>query len=157
MPSSPLELLRSLDDPVHLETPAGFHHRREQDRFSALVTNLETAFRCPCPHEHGLAVQDASFLGAAFVPAEATLWGTPLHVRISNFGLAMYCPDRPGCWSDAEAADLLDPRDRSTLDGLLAAAGYPVVPEHVLWTTYDGPAPLNSLRPTWFERFFDYL
>jgi hypothetical protein len=169
VPTSLIELFQALDDPVHLEFPADFAHTLEQHRFVQLVVALQAAFDCKCAHEAGLQIQDASYLGTIEIPAEATALGTPIHVRISNFGgLALLCPERPGRYGDDEARELISGEDRDRVEGALKDQGYLPVPEDILWTRYDSPAiavraqlpaPLaGEWRPsTWFDRFFDVL
>jgi hypothetical protein len=40
------DLLRSLDDPAHLEFPADFNRDETKNRFRQLVDRLNTAFSC---------------------------------------------------------------------------------------------------------------
>jgi hypothetical protein len=52
------DLLRSLDDPEHLEFPADFNRDETKNRFDQLVDRLNTAFSCACKADSH--VQDAS-------------------------------------------------------------------------------------------------
>lgn len=103
------QLLHSLDDPNHLETPRGYDHRRERAGFDRLAQGLEAGFGCRFNIDRD--VQDASLHGRIDVPAAATATGHRLVVSVSNFGgLAVLSVDNPGVWSDADVARLLHPR-----------------------------------------------
>ena len=121
-----------------------------------MVSRLDNDFGCQSVVERH--VQDASYHGRIEIPAVATRSGSRLVLTISNFGgLAVVCVDNPGVWTDAEAAELLDPDDDRLLEPALADLGYVRVPEEPLWRRYDGAA--DSLRDgdTWWDRFFCYL
>nr|AGS49731.1 hypothetical protein [uncultured bacterium esnapd14] len=153
------QLLRSLDDPHHLEFPANYHHRRERARFEQLAQRLDTDFGCQCDVDRH--VQDASLHGRIDIPASATATGHPLVVLVSNFGgLAVLAVDNPGVWTDAEATELLHTTDRDRVSAALGALGYTLIPEEPLWQTYDGtwePAVFSPSAGTWWNRYFDYL
>jgi hypothetical protein len=154
------DLLRSLDDPEHLDFPAGFNRDETGDRFGQLVDRLDTAFSCAC--EADGHVQDASYHGRIEIPAAATATGTRLVIVVSNFGgLAVVAADNPGVWTQEEFTELLHPDDAQRIYTALDDLGYTVVPEEPLWQTYDGNGPLplsyHTHLPTWWIRFFDYL
>lgn len=161
-------LLRALDDPVHLERPAGFEYEHEQARFRHLVATLDREFDCSCWSEAGSRIQDASLLGWLVVPAGATRHGIPVHVEISNFGLAVVCAERPGAWDDEESAILVDEADRRRVHRALDGLGYEQVPEDLLRTEYDGASDVlrryyegkgvpGRTAASWYLRYFDYL
>lgn len=153
------QLLRSLDDPDHLEFPPGYDHRRERARFEQLAKTLDAQFHCRA--EVDRHVQDASLHGRITMPAAATATGRPLVVLISNFGgLAVLAVDNPGVRTDAEAAHLLDADDANRVHTALADLGYTLIPEEPLWRRYDGacdPAVFAPSDATWWIRYFDYL
>ena len=153
------QLLHALDDPDNLELPAGYDHRRARARFQKLVQRLNAGFDCRTKADGD--VQDASLHGRVDIPATATATGRTLVVSISNFGnLAVLSVDNPGVWTDAEAADLLDPRDADRVHTALTDLGYILIPEQPLWEPYSGvwdPAVFGPSRPTWWIRYFDYL
>lgn len=153
------QLLRALDDPDHLEVPAGYHHRRARARFDQLAQRLDTAFGCQCDVDRN--VQDASLHARINIPIAATATGHPLVVLISNFGdLAVLTVDNPGVWSDAEAAELLHADDAHRISTALADLGYTLIPEEPLWRRYDGawkPGIFSPSDATWWTRYFDYL
>jgi hypothetical protein len=152
-------LLRTLDDPDHLETPADFDLAATRARFEQLVTGLDTAFDCQSDADR--SVQDASLHARVEVPGGATATGGPLVVCVSNFGsLATVSIENPGAYDAAELELLLDPEDAARLYGVLDELGYVVVPEAPLWQDYDGPSMISFLGEppqTWWVRFFDYL
>ena len=149
------QLLRSLDDPCHLELPVGYHHVRERARFDQLAQRLDHGFGCRSLVDRH--AEDASFHGRIDIPAPATESGHRLVVVISNFGsLAVVAVDNPGVWTDAEAALLLHPGDGRLIDSALAEFGYVRVPEEPLWRRYDGVGMRLDGRP-WWDRFFCYL
>jgi hypothetical protein len=61
------QLLRSLDDPDHLEFPANYDHHRARARFNALVERLDRDFNCHTDVDRH--AQDASFHGRIDIPA----------------------------------------------------------------------------------------
>lgn len=153
-------LLRSLDDPNHLEHPVGFDVVETRDRFDHLVDRLDAEFDCTCLADRH--VEDASLHARVDVPAEATITGRPLVVCVSNFGdLAVVSISNPGAWSQAEFEDRLAPQDAERVYGALDALEYVVVPEEPLWEDYDGPSRIAEIgsasRVTWWTRYFDYL
>jgi hypothetical protein len=154
-------LLRSLDDPEHLEFPAGYDHGETRSRFNHLVGQLDAAFSCAS--EADRHVEDASYHGRVVIPAAATATGAPLVIVVSNFGgLAVIAIDNPGVWDQEEFAELLHPRDAERIYFALDDLGYTVVPEEPLWRPYDGDGSLRQFYPpenppSWWIRFFDYL
>lgn len=151
------QLLRSLDDPDHLEFPAGYDHRRTRASFERLAQRLDTDFNCRCDVDrHG---QDACLHGRIDIPAHATVARRPLVISISNFGgLAVLSVDNPGVWTDSEAAELLYPDDARRTHAALADLGYRLIPEDPLWHRYDGVCNPAVFAPrTWWIRYFDYL
>jgi len=154
------DLLRSLDDPEHLEFPADFDRGKARGQFDQLADRLDAAFSCTC--EADRHVQDASFLGRIEIPAAAAASGRRLVIVASNFGgLAVVTVDNPGAWSQEEADALLHPDDAGRVHAALNDTGYTVVPEEPLWQPYEGDSPLRTCYPgnaaTWWTRFFDYL
>jgi hypothetical protein len=158
-----LALLRRLDEPAHLEHPAGFDDAVEQRRFRRLAAELERRFGCVCDVEAGRQIQDASFLGELRIPPTATAGRVGIFVRVSNFGgLALFGADRPGVWDDADTLELITGADRDAVLEALAALDYVPLLEDVLSAAYDGGsdalrAAYRSYPPTWFTRYFDYL
>jgi hypothetical protein len=66
----------------------------------------------------------------------------------------------PGSYDEEEVRILLDPRDRTRVEGALGALGYTIVSEFVLWSRYDGESELWSSPghpPSWWDRFFSYF
>jgi hypothetical protein len=91
-------VLRALDDPDHLESPAGFDFDSTRERFERLVTSLDAAFDCRCDADR--SVQDASLHARVVVPPEAAASGEPLVVCISsNFGLDALTGSRSTWWT----------------------------------------------------------
>jgi hypothetical protein len=152
-------LLRSLDDPEHLEWPADYDFDATRERFERLVAGLDTAFGCRSDADR--SVQDASLHALVEVPGDATATGERLVVCVSNFGsLATVSLENPGVFDQAELDELLDAKDAARVLGVLDGLGYVVVPEAPLWQDYDGSSPLGVFapqRPTWWLRYFDYL
>jgi hypothetical protein len=107
------DLLRSLDDPEHLEFPADFDQGKARGQFDQLADRLDVAFSCTC--EADRHVQDASFLGRIEIPAAAAASGRRPVIVASNFGgLAVVTVDNPGRQPAAdllprECGDLVDP------------------------------------------------
>jgi len=163
------DLLRSLDDPKHLEFPAHFNRKKTRIQFGQLVDRLNTAFSCACEAEGH--VEDASYHDRVEIPAAATATGTRLVIVVSNFGgLAVVAADNPGVWPQEEFTELLHPDDARRIYTALDDLGYTVVPEAPLRAAeYDGdafrryyhiqygPAWRDPGRPTWWDRFFDYV
>lgn len=156
-------LLRQLDDPVHLERPAGFDYPAERARFAALVAAVEARFGCVCTVDAGLNVQDASYLGQLEIPASATATETEIFVRVSNFGgLALLGAERPGVYDDEETRILIAYADWWNVLEVLTNHGYVVLLEDALSRPYDGTNDaVRHAYPThpatWFDRYFDYL
>jgi hypothetical protein len=156
-------LLRQLDDPVHLERPAGFDYAAEQARFAALVAAVEARFGCICTVDAGMSVQDASYLGQLEIPASATATETEVFVRVSNFGgLALLGAERPGVYDDEETRILIAYADWRNVLEVLTNHGYVVLLEDALSRPYDGTSdalrrPYARTPATWFDRYFDYL
>jgi hypothetical protein len=156
------ELLRSLDDPEHLQFPPGYDHSQARSRFNQLVDRLDAAFTCACRADRH--VQDASHHGSIEVPAQATATGSRLVIVVSNFGgLAVVTIDNPGTWTQAELTEALHPDDAIRTKAALEDLGYTIVPEEPLSRPYDGASRWferfysNENPPTWWIRFFDYL
>ncbi|MEU1182498.1 hypothetical protein ABZ464_33625 [Streptomyces sp. NPDC005820] len=64
----------------------------------------------------------------------------------------------PGSYDEEEENILFETADRRRIEDELGALGYTTVPEHLLWTRYDGVGKLgSSVDRTWWDRFFDYL
>ncbi|WP_405497172.1 hypothetical protein [Streptomyces sp. NBC_00096] len=151
-------LLRQLDDPEWLEWPRGYDRRASAVLFGALVARLEDDFETRCESERD--TQDSSEYGRVVVPAEATVCGTRIVVCVSKFGsLALVCADNPGAYfgtDDAQAEGALDAADLARADRALADLGYPVVPEELIESDYDGPSrlPWHVERATWWHRYF---
>lgn len=156
-------LLRKLDDPVHLERPAGFDYAAEQARFAALVADVEARFGCVCTVDAGMSVQDASYLGQLEIPVSATITETEIFVRVSNFGgLALLGAERPGVYDDEETRILIDYADWRKILEVLTHHGYVVLLEDALSRPYDGTSDAfrrayPRTAATWFDRYFDYL
>ncbi len=153
-------LLRSLDDPDHLEWPGDYDHAATRQLFDELVERLDVEFSCRC--EADRHVEDASLHARVDIPAAVTESGERLVISISNFGqLATVSVTNPGVWSETEFEGLLAPSDASRIYPALDALGYQVVPEEPLWSDYDGPSALAAIDArygaTWWTRFFDYL
>jgi hypothetical protein len=154
------DLLRSLDDPEHLQFPADYDHRETRGRFDQLVDRLDGAFSCACKADRH--VEDASFHGRVEIPSAATATGSQLVIVVSNFGgLAVVAIDNPGSWNQHEFAELLHPVDADRIYTALNDLGYTIVPEQPLWHPYDGNSALQNYyrdhSATWWTRFFDYL
>lgn len=153
-------LLRSLDDPDHLEFPADHDFGATRQLFDELVARLDAAFSCRT--EADRHVEDASLHARVSIPAAATETGETLVVCVSNFGrLATVAVTNPGAWSQDEFEERLAGSDAARIYGALDSLGYQVVPEAALWKDYDGPSALAALDvrhgATWWTRFFDYL
>ena len=140
-------LLRSLDDPDHLETPADFDFEKSRARFERLVSALDDAFDCRCDADR--SVQDASLHARVVVPSEATETGERLVVSLSNFGsLATFSPTNPGALDQTE----LDAAGRrANLAGAFALHGpAPVGPcvvlDDVVTTTATAGEAVRALR-----------
>jgi hypothetical protein len=150
-------LLRGLDDPGHAEYPAGYNHRDVRGRFDLLAAALNAAFACQCFVDRH--VEDASHHGHIDIPADACIAGEHLTVVVSNFGnLAVVAVGNPGEYSEEESKLLIDPADEARIQQALTGLGYVVLPEHPLWTRYDGNLQfLRDQNGSWWDRFFSYL
>jgi hypothetical protein len=152
-------VLRALDDPDHLESPAGYDFDATRAQFERLVAELDAVFGCRSAADR--SVQDASLHARVVVPAHASATGEPLVVCVSNFGsLATVSVVNPGAFDEAEQAALLAAEDAARVYGVLDDLGYVVVPEAPLWQPYDGPSLISFLNEppaTWWVRFFDYF
>lgn len=153
-------LLRSLDDPEHLEFPSGFDHDATRQFFDELVACLDAAFDCRTDADRH--VEDASLHALLSIPAAATETGDKLVVCVSNFGrLATVALSNPGAYSQEEFEERLAAGDAARIYAALDSLGYQVVPEAPLWNDHDGPSPLAAADArggaTWWTRFFDYL
>jgi hypothetical protein len=152
-------LLHELDDPDHLEMPAGFDFDASRERFERLVQGLDAAF--DCRSEADRSVQDATLHARVVVPAESTVTGERLVVCVSNFGwLAVVSIENPGSYDAPELETLLEQEDAARIHRVLDDLDYVVVPEEPLWKTYDGPSQITfdtRWPASWWTRFFDYL
>lgn len=153
-------LLRSLDEPDHLEFPGDYDHDATRQLFEELVDRIDAAFDCRTDADRH--VEDASLHARLSIPASATESGETLIVCVSNFGrLATVAVANPGAYSQGEFEERLAVRDAVRIYAALDSLEYQVVPEAPLWTDYDGPSALAGLdaryAATWWTRFFDYL
>jgi hypothetical protein len=153
-------LLRSLDDPDHLEFPSDYDHVATRQLFDALVGRLDAAFACRTDADRH--VEDASLHARVSIPSAATETGETLVICVSNFGrLAAVAVTNPGVYAQDEFEERLAARDAARIYAALDSLGYQVVPEAPLWTDYDGPSALAAIDArygaTWWTRFFDYL
>ena len=131
------DLLRSLDDPKHLETPADFNFDETKNRFRQLVDRLNTAFSCA--READGSLQDTTYFNRVEIPAAVTATERPLWVVVSNFGgLAVVVADNSYALTQEEFTELLHPDDAQRIYTALDDLGYTVVPEEPLWEDYDG-------------------
>jgi hypothetical protein len=150
------ELLRSLDDPDHIQFPADHDQVRAAARFRQLATRLRDTFG-----DGGeILAEDATFLGELTVPSLATAGGRRIDISISNFGdLAIVSPYVPDALlDDAGIEALLHPLDASRVFGVLDDLGYVVIPQDPLDEYYDGAvAFLRERAARWVSRYFDYL
>jgi hypothetical protein len=94
------ELLRSLDDPEHLQFPPGYDHGQARSQFNHLVDRLDAAFSCSCRADRH--VQDASWsraaledLGYTIVPEEP-LWRP--YDGTSRWFERFYSKESPPTW-----------------------------------------------------------
>ena len=155
------DLLRSLDDPDHLEFPADFNRDETSNRFRQLVDRLNTAFSCA--READSNVQDATYYNRVEIPAAGTATGRRLFIVVSNFGgLAAVVADNSWRQTQEEFTRQLHPDDAQRIYTALGDLGYTVVPEDLLrGEDYDGDAfrsdPGIQYRPTWWDRFFGYV
>ena len=157
------DLLRSLDNPDHLEFPADFNRDETRNRFRQLVDRLSTAFSCA--READSNVQDATFHNRVEIPAAATASGRRLFIVVSNFGgLAAVVTDNSWRQTQEEFTRQLHPDDAQRIYTALDDLGYTVVPEDPLrGEDYDGyafgsdPRIQIQYRPTWWDRFFGYV
>jgi len=154
------DLLRSLDDPKHLETPADFNFDETKNRFRQLVDRLNTAFSCA--READSNVQDATYHNRVEIPAAVTATGRPLWVVVSSFGgLAVVVADNSWRQTQEEFTRQLHPDDAQRIYTALDDLGYTVVPEALLrGAEYDGDAFRRcyiQYQPTWWDRFFGYV
>ncbi|MFD5433199.1 hypothetical protein ACFWJ4_13660 [Kitasatospora sp. NPDC127067] len=151
-------LLKNLDDPDHLEFPAGYNHVATRARFDQLADRLDQRFRCTCTVDRG--VQDANHHGTIVIPASATASGDHIAITVSNYGnLVAVTLGNPGSYDEEEENVLFETADRRSIDDGLEELGYITVSEHLLRTRYDGVSNLGtSFEPrTWWDRFFDYI
>jgi hypothetical protein len=128
-------------------------------RFEELVQLLEHVFDCTVEADRN--IQDAGSHASVTIPAEATDSGEFITIMLSNFGkMALPTLGAPGSYGEEEVEILLDPRDRTRVDGALGALGYTIVSEFVLESRYEGDSQLYSSPghpPSWWDRFFGYL
>jgi hypothetical protein len=153
-------LLRALDDPEYLEVPRGYDHRATRERFDELAARLDETFGCRCGVDR--EIQDASRHGSIVVPAAALGGTAQVTVVVSNFGdLAVSTVGNPAERPSGAAPAFVAPEHLWRIAAALDDLGYVTVPEHVLWTPYDGVSPLGARYtaddgPSWWIRFFDY-
>ena len=76
------DLLRSLDDPEHLEVPAGYDHDKTRNRFDQMVDRLDSAFSCACQADG--YVEDTSYHGRVEILVAATATGSRLVIVVNN-------------------------------------------------------------------------
>lgn len=121
-------LLRSLDDPDHIEFPSDYDHKATRQLFDELVTRLDAAFACRTDVDRH--VEDASLHASVRLPAAATATGEVLVVCVSNFGtLATVAVTNPGAYSQDEFEARLVARDATRIYAALDSLGYRVAPE----------------------------
>ncbi|MGC4938926.1 hypothetical protein [Kribbella sp. DT2] len=156
-----MELLRRLDDPVRLESPAGFNRKQAAISFGQLAEQLNSHFNTRCETDRDF--EDASEFGRVAVPAAATVCGTQIVVQLSKFTpLSMIAAEAPGAFfgiQDARSAGKVDPTDVHKVEQTLISLGYVPMPEEVLQYPYDGPTDLGPFTPpgpTWWDRYFAY-
>ncbi|MFD7898413.1 hypothetical protein [Streptomyces sp. NPDC059743] len=154
-----LEILRRLDDPEGLESPADYSKAEVANAFNRLVVRINSDFSTNCETDQN--IQDSAQYGRLEVPAESTVCGTRIVVLVSKFKpLAMVAADNPGAFfgtEDARAEGELDSGDLEKVEWALVSLGYVMVPEELLTTHYDGAASLRfhgSDPPDWWDRFF---
>ncbi|MFB7180400.1 hypothetical protein ACFCYI_22195 [Streptomyces sp. NPDC056257] len=157
-----VDLLRQLDrlpGPTHMEFPEGFDYERAKARAEALAERLGRDFGRPCPVD---TVQDAAAYFVVRVPREATEAGSPVRVRLSNYGdLASISPPSgfPDRISDTIAEGTVSTADRLRLESALADLEYALVPHRPLKRAYDGIHTGWTWvgEPNWWIRFFYHL
>jgi hypothetical protein len=145
-----LEVLRSLDDPEHLDRPRDYDHAAASAAFDSLVAGLDQAFECACEVDRQ---HDGSAMhGWLVIPAAATETGRFVWLSVSTFGpLAAATPGYPGFPTEASRGQDFAGEDRRRVEATLARFGYLSVDEPLLWQPYDGFAPAF---PTWWHRYF---
>ncbi|MEU9169064.1 hypothetical protein AB0D34_14885 [Streptomyces sp. NPDC048420] len=154
-------LLRQLDDPDHMEFPRDYDHVATRAKFEWLVSLLDERFRCACDVDRH--IQDASHHGTIVIPQSVTDSAEHISVTVSNFGdLATVALGVPGSHDADEERELFRATDRERVEEALETLGYVTVPQHLLWTRYDGVSELASYYPpeyppTWRTRFFQHL
>ena len=157
------DLLRSLDNPDHLEFPADFNRDETRNRFRQLVDRLNTAFSCA--READGSLQDTTYFNRVEIPAAVTATGRRLFIVVSTFGdLAAVMADNSWRQTQEEFTRQLHPDDAQRIYTALDDLGYTVVPEDPLrGEDYDGyafgsdPRIQIQYRPTWWDRFFGYV
>ena len=150
-------LLRRLDDPDHVETPPGFDRPAAVARFRALEEGLEAAFGGKVEADTWEHVQDASHFGRLVVPHQLTASGERIVVTVSNFApLVSVSLGNPGVHDRAEFDALLEESDGQRLVRALRTIDHFVVPEELMWKTYDGNVEVFG-DGTWWTRYFDYI
>ncbi|MEU4680507.1 hypothetical protein [Micromonospora sp. NPDC023737] len=119
------QLLRTHDDPDHLQSPPGYRYDRVNARFNQLAETINAAFCGQCVVD---PAQDASFHGVITIPILASSTGRQLHVVISNFkDMAVLAVDNAGEWDDQETAELLHPGDAEVIHCALDELGYTLI------------------------------
>ncbi|MFD7756136.1 hypothetical protein [Streptomyces sp. NPDC059757] len=172
-------LLREFDDPHCLERPRSFDVDASARRFAELTRALEERFGPSC--KSGLN-QDTSDYGGISVPAEATGFGRPLWVGLSNFG-CFVTAGRTSDWSEPDPTEGLTEEFVTWLDGVCTAAGCTFVPLAFLLEPYEGLAPTlhdgdrflaevlsasaeddgddeegeQEMPPVWADRYFQWV
>jgi hypothetical protein len=141
------DLLKSLDDPEHLEFPAGYDHAEIRNRFDQPADRLgTTAFSCACQADRH--VEDASYHGRIEIPALATATRSRLVIVVSNSGgLAVVAVDNPGVWIRQGFTELLHPDDAERIYTALDDLGYIVVPGGTAMAAIRRERPAPALEP----------
>ncbi|MGV9211541.1 hypothetical protein ACTFTM_06715 [Micromonospora sp. RB23] len=154
-----MAVLRRLDDPDGLESPAGFRRAELAATLGVLVEAINSRLATSCGVEQD--IQDSAQYARIEVPEAATVRGTRIVVLVSRFEpLAMVAADNPGAFlgtDDACAEGELDPGDLDKVRQALVGSGCLVIPEELLMERYDGVAHLRfhgSGEPSWWDRFF---
>ncbi|WP_088987830.1 hypothetical protein [Micromonospora chokoriensis] len=154
-----MAMLRRLDDPEWLESPAGYSSADAAASFDNLLSQISSRFLEL--GEIDRDIQDSAQYGRIEVSGKATVCGTRVVVLVSRFKpLAMVAADNPGAFlgtDEARAEGELDVGDLEKVEHALAVSGYLAIPEEILTNRYDGVARLRfhgSGEPSWWDRFF---
>jgi hypothetical protein len=142
-----------------VDVPRGFDEPAAERRLAELAVRLTDAFGGECASWHH---QDSACHGGVTIPAEYSRCRTkrtrialPVDVSVSRFGdLAAY-----GASAGWNEVPYIHPDTADRIGEALAAAGYLLVPAHILALPYDGPNGwvFGDVETTWHTRFFDYL